>query len=238
MNTFLSVDDMALLHELVQLHRPELVRFLDLLGHTPLPLDQRSQLRMALSCERVRGRRLTEPPEYRTLLIRLMKCIGMQCALDPDEIELLHTVVAKYPDAPGPRFDASSRLLLTDEEQQRIQDILVQERRKVPGWGEPQQHEEPTPLAARLETLERYVWTCSPLLPTEMQLLREAVEKHRPALLPILDMLGEVRLTKEQSTELQSGAVLEEFLANLDSRHTPNERGWQMSTFLDYVRWL
>jgi hypothetical protein len=239
MQTDLSPDDMALLHHVVHLHRPELVPLLDLLGRTPLPLEQRSQLWMALSCDRwKRGRRLTEPPEYRTRLIRLMRSVGMRCALDPDEIELLQVVAAHYPGAPALRFDVSGRLLLTGEERECVRDILVEERRKSPGWGKPPQPEEPTPLAARLATVEGYVWTCSPLLPEDMYLPREAVEKHRPALLPVLDRLGEVPLTKEQRNELQSGAVLTEFLANLDSRHNPNERGWRMDMFFDYVRWI
>lgn len=239
MQTDLAPEDMTLLHHVVHLHRPELMPLLDLLGRTPLPLEQRSELRMALSCEWwKRGRRLTEPPEYRTRLIRLMRSVGMRSSLDPDEVELLQVVAARYPDAPALHFDSSRRALLTDEERERVRAILVEERKKSPGWGKPPQPEERTPLAARLATVERYVWTCSPLLPDDMQLLREAVERHRPALLPLLDTLGEVSLTKEQRNELQSGAVLAEFLANLDSRHNPNERGWRMSMFLDYVRWV
>jgi len=237
--TSLSPDDLALLHEVVRRHRPELVPLLDALGHTPLSLAQRSQLCMALSCEWwLHGRQLSEPPRYHTQLLRLMRCVGMRAAFDSDDAALLREVVGKYfPELVVP-FDGSGRLLLSDEQRQYAREALLQERKQDAYWGKQPQHEDPTPLAARLATLEGYVWACSPLLPEDMALLREVVQTHKPALLPLLDTLGLVPLTQEQRTELQSGAVLSEFLANLDSGSNPNERGKHVDVFLDYLRWI
>lgn len=238
MYTSLSSDNMALLHRLVQLHRPELVPLLDLLGRTPLPLEQRAQLRTALSCEWWKhGAQLAEPPTRVTSLRALSRCIWMRCALDPEDVILLSEIVAKRRSALPLRFDGSCRPILTDEQRTQLREVLLQEIKDA-GAGKPQPRGEPTALAARLPALEGYIWACSPLLPEDLALLREAVQKYRPLLLPLLDTLGEIPLTKEQADEIQTGAVLSEFLANLEDGHEPNERGKRIDLFLDYVRWV
>jgi hypothetical protein len=238
MHTSLPPDDLALLHRLVRLHRPELAPLLDKLGHIPLSLEQRGQLRVALSCEWWKhGAQSTEPPTRVTRLRELARCIRMRCALDADDLSLLREIVTDRLPALALRLDDSSRPILADNERRQLQDVLLRAIKDA-GSGKPQPRGDPTSLAARLRQLEGHIWACSPLLPADMQLLREAVEKHRPMLLPLLDTLGEVPLTREQREDLQSGAVLGEFLDNLDSRDEPNERGLRADLLLDYVRWV
>jgi hypothetical protein len=229
---------MTLLRHLVQRHRPELVLLLDTLGRVPLPLEQRNQLRSALSCEWWKHGATRDEPLTRVASMRdLLRCIRMRCALDPEDITLLHEIAAKHLPDLALRFDDSSHLILTDDQRTRLHNVLVQEIKEA-GGGKPQARGEPTALAARLPALEGYIWASSPLLPEDFDLLREAVQKYRPALLPLLDTLGQVSLTKEQRTELQTGAILSEFLANLDVHHEPNARGRRADILLDYIRWV
>ena len=73
-------------------------------------------------------------------------------------------------------------------------------------------------------------------LPREdMAVLREAVERQRPALLPLLDTMYHAPLTLEQRSALRA-AVSDEFVDTGLVRGTqPNNRGVFLETLIDYL---
>jgi hypothetical protein len=66
-----------------------------------------------------------------------------------------------------------------------------------------------------------------------MVLLREAVDRHRPDLLPLLDKLGEGRLTADEKNELRLAVGSELMQSGFGENWEPNERGLQLEQLVD-----
>lgn len=63
------------------------------------------------------------------------------------------------------------------------------------------------------------------LEPSELMLIRQAVSKHAPSLLPIVDILGATPLTGEQREGLRRALASELAETGLGKDSEPNERG-------------
>jgi hypothetical protein len=60
---------------------------------------------------------------------------------------------------------------------------------------------------------------------SELMLIRQAVSKHAPSLLPIVDILGVTPLTSEQREGLRGALASEMVETGLNKDSEPNERG-------------
>jgi hypothetical protein len=71
------------------------------------------------------------------------------------------------------------------------------------------------------------------LEPEETYLLREALLKHRPSLLTMIELIGIVPLNDEQREELR-GAIADELLeTGLGKDDEPNKRGLLLEQLID-----
>ncbi len=72
-----------------------------------------------------------------------------------------------------------------------------------------------------------------PLKTNEMQLLYEVIEKLRPDLIHILDVLGTRVLTTDERDELRSAIVDELVITGMDSEDDVNRRGELLEDLID-----
>lgn len=73
------------------------------------------------------------------------------------------------------------------------------------------------------------------LKPNDMELLRKLIAKRDPALLPLLDQIGNVRLTFDQRESLRD-KVLDEFTElGLRENDEPNQYGLQLDDLIAYL---
>lgn len=71
------------------------------------------------------------------------------------------------------------------------------------------------------------------LRPLERQLLSDVVSKWRPELLPLLDVIGHVKLTLEQQEELRQVVAMELVDTGLSQDDEPNPRGLLLENLID-----
>lgn len=72
----------------------------------------------------------------------------------------------------------------------------------------------------------------------DMSLLREAITRRRPKLLPLLDQLGTVPLTDEQRENLREAIGIEFCETGLREDSEPNERGLALESLIDALGYL
>jgi hypothetical protein len=73
------------------------------------------------------------------------------------------------------------------------------------------------------------------LAPAQMDLLREVVEKHAPALLPLLEG-GRIFALSDDDAAAFSAAIADEFIATgLQADDEPNDRGLALEELVDKV---
>jgi hypothetical protein len=75
------------------------------------------------------------------------------------------------------------------------------------------------------------------LKPNEEQLLREVVLKHRPGLLPLLDLIGARPLTADQRESLREPVATELVDEGFDEGGSINPRGADLENQIDRL-WL
>jgi hypothetical protein len=86
-----------------------------------------------------------------------------------------------------------------------------------------------------IERLMEYVWTSRPLTPEDARLLREAIERAAPSLVPLLDKIGTAALTQEESNALRGAVGFHLIEVGFDQEWKPNARGVRLEALIDYL---
>jgi len=69
----------------------------------------------------------------------------------------------------------------------------------------------------------------------ERQLARDAVERHRPDLLPLVEYIGARAFSRQEREDLRDAFLKEMLLTGLESSDEPNGRGLALEHLIDSV---